>query len=81
MSGERTKEIQRHRLMLRTAWVPRDWCLISVHLKKRQMVNCGAGGRGRPFAKPLGILSPRRNTLAKVKCSSKHKRQQPWGCK
>ena len=46
MSGERTKEIQRHRLMVRMAWVPRDRCLISVHLKKRQMVNCGVGGLG-----------------------------------
>lgn len=43
MSGERTKEIQRHRLMPRTAWAPRERCLISVHLKKRRMVNRGAG--------------------------------------
>lgn len=72
ISGERTKEIQRHRLMLRTAWVPRDRCLISVHLRKRQMVNCGVEGGWGASTKPLGILNPRRNTLANVKCSSKH---------
>lgn len=43
ISGERTKEIPRHRLMLNTAQLWRDWCLISLHLKERQMVNCGVG--------------------------------------
>lgn len=47
MSGERTKETQGRQLMLRTAWAPRERCLISAHLKKRQMVDCGAGG-GEP---------------------------------
>ena len=43
MSGERTKETQCRQLMLRTAWAPRERCLISAHLKKRLMVDCGAG--------------------------------------
>ena len=30
------------------------------------------GGGWGASTKPLGVLNPRRNTLAKVKCSSKH---------
>ena len=39
------------------------------------------GGGWGASTKPLGILNPRRNTLAKVKCSSKHEWQQPRGYK